>query len=109
MVPERENRYDTKPARTRLTSAPDSCNHWNNGTDRADGVLMSSPGNLSIRHGTYLNGNLGGAFTSWEQIVSHDGWKVLTDETQITKRLLQRNETQGIPHLQEGPLPRQSR
>ena len=34
-----------------------------------------------------------GAFTAWEQLVVHDGWKVLTDETQITKRLLQRNGT----------------
>lgn len=34
-----------------------------------------------------------GAFTVRKQLTDHDGWKVLTDETQITKRLLQRNGT----------------
>lgn len=32
-------------------------------------------------------------FTVWEQITVHDGWKVLSDETAITQRLLMRNGT----------------
>ena len=34
-----------------------------------------------------------GVFIVWSQLVKHDGWKVLTDGIQITKRLLQRNGT----------------
>ena len=34
-----------------------------------------------------------GIFTVWEQITVHDGWKVLSDETMITQRLLIRNGT----------------
>ena len=34
-----------------------------------------------------------GISTVWEQITEHDGWKVLSDEKMITKRLLIRNGT----------------
>ena len=34
-----------------------------------------------------------GSSTVWSQLAVNDGWKVLTSEEQITKRLLQRNGT----------------
>ena len=50
---------------------------------------------------------LWGSFTVWGQLIAHDGWKMLTDEEQITNRLLKRNGThlscQGIHPLLEDP------
>ena len=35
----------------------------------------------------------GGSFTVWGQLTTHGGWKILTGEALITKRILQRNGT----------------
>ena len=49
-----------------------------------------------------------GIFTVWEQISAHEGWKVLSDETMITSRLLLRNGTHlsmsGDSPFARGPL-----
>ena len=49
-----------------------------------------------------------GLFTVWESIVAHEGWKVITDEKQITKRLMLRNGTHlsmsGDSPFARGPL-----
>ena len=49
-----------------------------------------------------------GIFTVWEKIASHEGWKVITDEKQITKRLMLRNGTHlsmyGDSPFARGPL-----
>ena len=49
-----------------------------------------------------------GTFTVWEQLTTHDGWKVVSDEKIITKRLLLRNGTHlsmsGDSPFARGPL-----
>ena len=51
---------------------------------------------------------LWGSFTVWSQLIAHDGWKMLTDEEQITNRLLRRNGTHlsmsGDTPFARGPL-----
>ena len=34
-----------------------------------------------------------GSFKAWEQLMAHAGWKVISDEDQITRGLIQRNVT----------------
>ena len=47
-------------------------------------------------------------FTVWSQITAHDGWKVLTDEELISKRILRRNSSHlsmsGDTPFARGPL-----
>lgn len=49
-----------------------------------------------------------GIFTLWEQLPAHDGWKVISDERLITKRLLIPNGTHlymsGDSPFARGPL-----
>jgi len=49
-----------------------------------------------------------GLSTVWESIVEHEGWKVITDEKQITKRLMLRNGTHlsmsGDSPFARGPI-----
>mmetsp|Transcript_20521 Transcript_20521/g.24444 ORF Transcript_20521/g.24444 Transcript_20521/m.24444 type:complete len:134 (+) Transcript_20521:2-403(+) len=49
-----------------------------------------------------------GAFTVWSQLTTHDGWKVITDEDKITKRIIRLNGTHlfmsGDSPFARGPL-----
>ena len=46
---------------------------------------------IKIPFGIVVISVLWESFTVWEQLIVHDGWKMLTDEEKITNRLLRRN------------------
>lgn len=45
---------------------------------------------------------LWGTFPIWSQLLMHDGWKMLSDEEQVTQKLLQRN---GMHLYKSGDTP----